>query len=334
MLSFVHARTHGSAFVDPRAASGAAFADLGDFALESGQTIRNCKIGYRTFGSLNPERSNAVLFPTWFSGRTEDLEGLIGPGKLVDSSKFYVIAVDALGDGVSSSPSNGQSPFPMFTIRDMVKSQHTLLVDHLKISHLHAVIGISMGGMQTFEWMADYPEFFDIAVPIIGSPRLTATDLLLWQAELSAIDAAANCHCNPQSAMETVNAIHQFALYTPEYRATHTSPAEFAAFKAATLDAPGQMTAADWASQLRAMMSMDIGRGNGGSLDAAASRVKAKTLVVISEQDHMVNPIPARNLAEQIHATTLELHGNCGHMATSCEAFILYPVVGAFLAGI
>ncbi len=308
------------------------FAELGDFTLENGQTIRNCRIGYRTFGSLKADRTNAVLFPTWFSGRTEDLEGLIGPGKLVDSSKFYVIAVDALGDGVSSSPSNGQSPFPMFTIRDMVKSQHTMLTDHLKISHLHAVIGISMGGMQTFEWLADYPEFSDIAVPIIGSPRLTSTDLLLCQAELSAIDASANCRCNPQTAMETVNAIHQFALYTPEYRATHTSPAEFPAFKE-TLEAPGKMTPADWASQLRAMMSMDVGRGNVGSLDAAAQRVKAKTLVVISEQGHMVNPIPARNFATEIHATTLELHGNCGHMATSCESFILYLVVGAFLAG-
>jgi hypothetical protein len=63
------------------------FASLGDFRLESGRTIRDCRIGYRTFGTLDAEKSNAVLFPTWFTGTTADLAGQIGPGKLVDSRR-------------------------------------------------------------------------------------------------------------------------------------------------------------------------------------------------------------------------------------------------------
>jgi len=107
------------------------FASLGDFKLESGETIRDCKLGYRTFGQINSDRSNAVLFPTWFTGTTAQLVELVGPGKIVDSSKYYVILVDALGDGISTSPSNSQTQphmkFQKFGIRDMVASQHQLL---------------------------------------------------------------------------------------------------------------------------------------------------------------------------------------------------------------
>ena len=79
------------------------------------------------------------------------------------------------------------------------------------------------------------------------------------------------------------------------------------------------------------MMSHDVGRTNGGSLDAAAKRVKAKTLVVLARQDHMVNPIPAMRFAERIGARVLELQGNCGHMATSCESAVLLGSVREFL---
>src|SRR6266436_6381313 len=103
------------------------FARLGDFKLESGEVIRDCRIGYRTFGTLNTNQSNAVLFPTWALGTTEQLIGSIGSNKLVDSTKYYVIAVDALANGVSSSPSNSRlqprMKFPKVTIRDMVNTQ-------------------------------------------------------------------------------------------------------------------------------------------------------------------------------------------------------------------
>ncbi|CAN5688561.1 hypothetical protein BH11MYX4_BH11MYX4_49480 [soil metagenome] len=75
------------------------FADLGTCALESGEKIEACRIGYRTFGTLDAAKSNAVLFPTWFSGTTKSLVDIV-PDKLVDTKRFYLILVDALGDGV------------------------------------------------------------------------------------------------------------------------------------------------------------------------------------------------------------------------------------------
>src|SRR5215203_1789058 len=107
------------------------FANLGDFKLESGELLRDCRVGYRTFGTLNADRSNAILFPTWASGTTEQLMSNFGAGRLVDTSKYYVVAVDALGNGVSSSPSNSTAQprmkFPRFNVRDMVNTQHRLL---------------------------------------------------------------------------------------------------------------------------------------------------------------------------------------------------------------
>ena len=97
------------------------YADLGTCSLASGESILGCRVAYRTFGKLNDDKSNAILFPTWFSGNSEALAQYIGPDKMLDSSKYFVVAVDAFGNGFSSSPSNSQAQpgatFPRFGIR-------------------------------------------------------------------------------------------------------------------------------------------------------------------------------------------------------------------------
>jgi homoserine O-acetyltransferase len=318
------------------------FGQLGDFRLESGAVIRDCRIGYRAFGKLNAERSNAVLFATWFTGTTKDLAGLIGPGKLVDSSRYYVIAVDALGDGVSSSPSNSPSQprmkFPEFSIRDMVEAEHALAARVLRLPHLHAVMGISMGGMQVFQWMVSYPGFMDRAIPIVGSPRLAAYDLLLWQAELHAIQADANWkhgeyQARPEAAMRTVADIHALALQTPQYRDRETSPRQFREFLAATeRDTMAGFDTNDWYRQAQAMMGHDVSRPFGGDMRKAAATVRARVLVVVSRQDHMVTPGPALDFAKLLGARTLELNSDCGHVATGCEEPRIAAALARFLA--
>jgi homoserine O-acetyltransferase len=119
------------------AASGGTqqFFTISEFPLESGAVIRDCRIGYRTWGKLAPDKGNAILFPTWFTGSSKDLEPFVGttPNRMLDTAKYFVIAVDALANGVSSSPSNSPTQprlaFPKVTIRDMVNSQRRLIAE-------------------------------------------------------------------------------------------------------------------------------------------------------------------------------------------------------------
>src|SRR5438477_3839000 len=183
------------------------FADFGDFHLRNGAIIHGFRLGYRTLGKLNAEKSNAILWPTWLGGKSEDLLQFVGPGKVVDSSRYFVILVDAIGNGVSISPSNSakqlRMKFPEFTIRDMVESEHQLSTDVLHLPHLRAVMGLSMGGMQAFEWAVTYPDFMDLVIPMAGSPQSTSFDKLLWTAEIDAIelDPAWN-HGNPNGPLD------------------------------------------------------------------------------------------------------------------------------------
>jgi homoserine O-acetyltransferase len=326
----------------PLAAQQLKYASLGDFQLENGQVIRDLKIGYRTIGTLNAQKSNAVVFPTAFMGQTSRMVGGVGPGKLVDSSRYYVILVDALGNGVSSSPSNSKAQprmqFPKFNIRDMVKSQHTLLTSVLKISHVHAVVGISMGGHQTFQWMVSYPGFMDEAIPIVGSPRPTSYDNLLHTAELHAITFSrdwndGNYASEPVAALSMVADILALNSSTPEYRVTHTTLAEFPGFLAGIQNSlVKSFDANDCVRQVQAMLDHDVSKPVCGSMEKAASVVRARVLVVPSMQDHVVNPQPALDFAKLIHARVFKLTSNCGHGAPRCERDRLTRAVNAFLA--
>ena len=317
------------------------FADLGDFRLESGATIHNCRVAYRTLGKLNAEKSNAVLFPTWFGGTTQNLVPLVGPGKLIDSSKYFVILVDALGDGVSTSPSNSDTQphmkFPSIAIRDMVNSQHQLAQDVLHIPHLRAVMGISMGGMQSFQWMVAYPDFMDCVIPIVGSPKLTSYDLLLWQSGIHAIQADADWKSGdytspPEAGLRTLADIEALAIQTPGYRVAQTKPQDFRKF----LDdrESGSIHGFDannWIRQAQAMMAHDVSRPFGGDMSKAAAAVKARVLVVVGLQDHMVNPTPALAFARILGASTMELDSNCGHVVTDCEQTKIATAIAQFL---
>ncbi len=312
------------------------FAQLGDFKLENGEVVRDCVIGYRTYGKLNADKSNAMLFPTWFGGNSAGLAGLIGPGRMADSTKYFVIGVDALGDGVSSSPSNSKlqpdEHFPQFDIRDMVNSQHEFVTKSLGLKHLFCVIGGSMGGMQTFQWIVSYPGFMDKAVAWVGSPKLTFYDLLLWNTELQIIDTGLKCHAPEMDIMKAIADITELNIRTPEFYATKMEPEKFYGDIKEYQDSfSSEFNVYDWRSQLKAMIAHNVSAPYNDDMKAAASRVKAEVLSIVNLQDHMVNPLPAIEFARLIHAETFELNNDCGHLGPGCEIDTVDQVINKFL---
>ena len=318
------------------------FADLGDFKLQSGSAIQDFRLGYRTLGKLNADKSNAILWPTWLGGKTENLLPFIGPNKVVDTNRYFVILVDAIGNGISSSPSNSKKQpllkFPIFTIRDMVESEHQLLSEIFHLSHVRAVMGISMGGMQTFEWMVAYPDFMDLAIPMFGSPQSTSWDKLLWTTQIDAIelDPAWN-NGNPTGPLThgfaISEAIGQMNLTSPEYRVAHTSAKQFDAYleDLRKNNVGNGGLASDEIRQRQAIISLDIpGELGVASLDEAAKKVHAKTFIVVSHKDHLVNPIPAQRIAAALAAPVLTLDSPCGHISLDCIS--VGPIVAKFIA--
>jgi homoserine O-acetyltransferase len=132
--------------------------------------------------------------------------------------------------------------------------------------------------------------------------------------------------------MTAAHLILMMAIFTPEYRARKTSRAQFDEFfkgagsPESTTDSDGD----DWDAQLDAILAMDVAHGE--QLSTAAARVHAHFLIVASDQDHTVNPAPALEFAQLLHAKTLVLHGDCGHIAPFCEVDKVRPVIESFLA--
>jgi homoserine O-acetyltransferase len=314
------------------------FGSLGDFKLESGELIRDCHMGYRTFGQINSEKSNIVIVPTWATGTTAQMAGQFGPGKLVDTTKYYAIALDALGNRVSSSPSNSSlqphMKFPKFTIRDLVNSQYQWLTEVPHIRHVKAVIGASMGGMQTFQWLVAYPDFMEKAIPIVGSPRLAPYDLLFWQTEQDAITSDPTW--NPggyteQPATTLAAELSHLVATTPERFNQVNTWEQVAEVIARGKQSAAKIDANNHMRQDEAMMAQDVSAPFGGSIERAARAARAKVLIISSATDHTVTPGPALDFAKLIHAQVLELANNCGHHAAECDGAKVNATVAAFL---
>jgi homoserine O-acetyltransferase/O-succinyltransferase len=312
---------------------GARLHDLGSCRLENGATIQPCRIGYRTFGTLSADRSNLVLFPTWFSGTTADLAFV--PKDLVDTDRYFLVLVDALGNGISSSPSNSETQprlrFPKFNVRDMVEAERRLVKEAFGVEKIHAVMGISMGGMQAFEWAVSHPEAVSRFVSIVGTPQLTSTDLLLWNAELDLLEDSstyARGEYRGRPAIRALREMHWLMLTTPKHRDAETSRAAFEGWRAKE-GSDVSFDWNDWHRQLEAMIAHDVARG--GDLEGAAKRVRAKGLVIVADHDQMVDPAPSKRFAEAMGATLIASDSPCGHMLPGCDPS-LAPRIRAFLS--
>ena len=150
--------------------------ELGDVVLQCGLTLRSARLAYKTYGRLNAQRDNAIVFPTFFSANHVANEPMIGPGMALDPERYFIIVPNLLGNGLSSSPSNTPQPynaarFPTVTYHDNVTFQHRLVSEKFGIERIALVCGFSMGAMQAFHWGAMFPEMVERIAPWCGSAR-------------------------------------------------------------------------------------------------------------------------------------------------------------------
>ncbi|SRR5579875_148001 len=167
--------------------------EAGDFELEEGGKIRGLKLAYRAIGNLNSRKDNAILMTTWFSGTSKILEQVyVGEGRALDPNKYFIVIVNQIGSGLSSSPHNTPPPFdgpnfPRVRIADDVRAQHKLITEKFGIERLELVVGGSMGAQQTWEWAVRYPEMVKRAAPIAGTAKNTPHDFLFGEVLCDAI---------------------------------------------------------------------------------------------------------------------------------------------------
>ena len=168
--------------------------ELGNPVLQSGATLRGAKLAYKTYGTLNSAKDNAIVFPTFFGGQHTANDGVIGEGKTLDPSKYFIVVPNMLGNGLSSSPSNtpppyGQARFPGVTVHDNVTLQHRLMTEKLGVEKIALVTGWSMGAQQTFQWGCLYPDIVERILPICGSAKTSRHNFVFLEGVKFALTA-------------------------------------------------------------------------------------------------------------------------------------------------
>ncbi|HEY0419827.1 MAG TPA: alpha/beta fold hydrolase [Acetobacteraceae bacterium] len=279
-------------------------AKLGDFRLESGEAIRDFGISYVTHGTLTAAKSNAILMVTAVGGNHHRIDFLIGPGKALDTDRYFIVATDAFGNGLTTSPSNSTAQprmqFPRYAIRDMVESQRRLLVDHLGINHVVSVVGPSMGGMQVLQWGVSQPGFMDSLVAMVPLARTPAWTVAVLEASRKAImlDPAwqgGHYTAPPLAGIRLWRDILSFlAARTPEMYAAQFAADPLAVLPWLKAQEDAQATifdANDWLYQTWAYEKHDVGAtpGMGGDMAKALGAIRARTLILTGTKD-LLNP--------------------------------------------
>lgn len=290
------------------------FFELGDFALERGETLEDARVLYVTHGTLNEDRSNAVLVPSWYTGNHHGYDYLIGPERAIDTDRYFVIVTEMFGSGGSSSPSNTPAPqalgdFPAVTVRDNVKATYRVVDEQFDISHLKAIIGFSMGAQQAFQWAVSHPDFMDLIIPLAGTAKTYAHGVIRLESALTLLTQDASFHMGEDSmslAARTAWAYH-WAAWTRS--AEYFRQELFKSDEVQTVDdflersVSGMSTARahDYVVQGRAWQWHDVGAtpGFSGDVERALGSIEARVIYMPGQTD-MYFPITDAEYERQL----------------------------------
>jgi homoserine O-acetyltransferase/O-succinyltransferase len=331
--------------------------DLGSFTLDSGQALSEVVIAYETYGQLAPDGRNAILITHGYTsnhhaaGRYGPIDTrlgwwdrLIGPGKAIDTERFFVISSNVLGScygttgPASVNPATGKPygpDFPDITMRDIVRAQRELL-SRLRVTHLVAVAGPSLGGRQAFQWAVTYPDLMDSIVAVASSPKGLGKDDTVHHL-IQRLSADPNWNdgwfYEQGGIIPTLTAIRMETLKRYGIEAVigtnHLSPNQ--------QEARIRRQAEVWAREFDAH-SLVVLRKASVRFDAQRDlgAIRAKVLYVLSRTDRLFPPsmgarVMGRLQAAGVDATYVEIDSDYGHLASGRDAEKWAPALRDFL---
>lgn len=292
---------------------------LGDLALQSGSTLRGAELSWKSFGTLDPSRDNVIVYPTSYSAHHTDLEWLIGPDRVLDPTRWFILIPDMFGNGLSSSPSMLPAYPALVTTADNVRAQQRLLREVFGISRVACAYGFSMGAQQAYHWAALFPDLVDAAVIVCGSARTAVHNQVFLRSLLATLEAApehtggGRFSAVPKAALRAFARIYAaWAMSQDWYR----DGLHLTSSGATTLDEfldqhwePGftRRAAEDLYAQACTWMASDISANEmyGGDLVRAFQAIRARVLLMPGRTD-LYFPV-ADNAVEIAHLSRAEL---------------------------
>jgi homoserine O-acetyltransferase len=313
-----------------------AYFELGDFTLELGETLPGARLAYKTHGTLNEAKDNAILFPHMYSGTPKAMEIFVGEGRPLDPSKYFIIFPGQFGNGFSSSPSNTAVPldrgaFPRVMIGDDVRAQYRLVTEKFGITELHLVLGWSMGAQQTYEWAVRYPDMVARAAPFAGTAKTSPHDFIFvrlhadaiksdpaWNGgfydEPHAVHVGLRRHAQVWSVMGVTQAFYKREAWRDVgFSSLEDFNRRFWDGWFVPMDPNNLLTMAwKWCHG-------DVSRNTGGDLAAALGRITAKTFVMPFSGDMFFPPADCADDQELIAGSELRVIDSLwGHFAMFC----------------
>jgi homoserine O-acetyltransferase/O-succinyltransferase len=326
---------------------------LGDLPLQSSRVLRNAKLGWTTHGTLRAAKDNVIVYSTSYSAQAVDLEWLIAPDGILDPTRWFIVIINAFGNGISSSPSNDPDYPALVTAWDGVHAQRRLLSEQFGIERIACVYGWSMGAQMAYHWAAAFPEVVASIVVNCGSARTAVHNQVFLAGLMSVLEAApefdggSRFRAPPKAALRAFARIYAgWALSQDFYRAD----LHLAMPNAATLEdflrvhweeRYAMREAADLYSQLRTWHASDISNNStyGGDLERALRAIRARVLLMPGETDLYFrvadNEMEKRFLASAQLSPIPSIWGHrAGNPAQNpADAVFIRDTVRRFLAG-
>jgi homoserine O-acetyltransferase len=317
-----------------------------DFVLQAGGRLPDCELAFATYGELSPARDNVVVFTTKFAATHEDNEFLIGPGRVLDTDRYFVVCVNLLGAGRSTSPSTTTAvppgAFPLVTIYDNVRLQRAMLEERFDVQAVELVLGASMGGLQAYHWAVMHADLVRRAAVICGAARIAPHNSIFLDGMRAVLQADAAYNGGDYGDRPPVRGLRAmgaawapWALSQPFYRdelyrslGAPSARAFVATFFEQRFE---ERDANDLLAQMASWQAADVGalEDFGGDTEAALASITAEVLLMPGATDQYFRADDsAREVVHLQHGELRPIPSDWGHWAGNH----VDPVAVAFMS--